>query len=62
MRNYRLITLDLRAHGLSDKPADPEADWDGKAWGEDQDSVIKATVERAKTGLSAGAPGPWLQG
>jgi non-heme chloroperoxidase len=38
--NYRLVALDLRGHGLSEKPAD--AYGDSKLWADDVDSTIRA--------------------
>jgi non-heme chloroperoxidase len=39
-RDYRLIALDLRGHGLSDKPHDGYDD--SKLWAEDVDAVIQS--------------------
>lgn len=38
-RSFRLITMDLRGHGRSDKPADQYAD--GRLWAEDVHAVIQ---------------------
>jgi pimeloyl-ACP methyl ester carboxylesterase len=35
-----MVRLDLRGHGLSDKPADPAAFQDGKIWADDIQAVI----------------------
>jgi non-heme chloroperoxidase len=40
--DYRLVALDLRGHGASDKPEDATAYADNALWGEDIASVIKA--------------------
>ena len=42
LRKYRLITYDLRGHGLSGKPTDPRAYKDGRRWGEELATVIRA--------------------
>lgn len=39
---FHMVRLDLRGHGLSDKPADPAAFQDGKIWAEDIHAVISA--------------------
>ena len=39
---YHMVRLDLRGHGLSDKPTDPAAFQDGKIWAEDIQAVISA--------------------
>lgn len=36
------VRLDLRGHGLSDKPADPTAFQDGQIWADDLQAVISA--------------------
>lgn len=41
LRQYRLITYDLRGHGLSDKPAGVEPYRDGRRWADDLDAVIQ---------------------
>ncbi|OWJ97043.1 alpha/beta fold hydrolase [Paracoccus yeei] len=40
---YHLITFDLRGHGDSDKPAEPEAYADGARWADDLAAVIEQT-------------------
>jgi len=40
LQRYRLITYDLRGHGLSDKPQQAVAYSDGKRWAEDLRAVI----------------------
>lgn len=42
LRRYRLVTYDLRGHGLSGKPTDPRAYRDGRRWGEELATVIRA--------------------
>ncbi|GAB4558875.1 MAG: alpha/beta hydrolase [Haliangiales bacterium] len=39
---FRLVCLDLRGHGMSEKPAAQEQYTDGKLWAEDVHAVIKA--------------------
>lgn len=43
LRQYRVITYDLRGHGLSDKPSGGEAYHDGRRWADDLDAVIKGS-------------------
>lgn len=43
LRGYRLITYDLRGHGLSDKPSDAASYHDGRRWADDLNAVIKAS-------------------
>ncbi|SDF51761.1 alpha/beta hydrolase [Dyella sp. 333MFSha] len=43
LRHYRLITYDLRGHGLSGKPTDPDAYRDGRRWADDLAAVIETT-------------------
>ncbi len=43
LQRYRLITYDLRGHGLSDKPEDLEAYRDGRHYADDLVAIIKAT-------------------
>lgn len=42
LQRYRMITYDLRGHGLSGKPGEPKAYSDGRRWADDLASVIKA--------------------
>jgi non-heme chloroperoxidase len=46
LQGYRLITYDLRGHGLSGKPADADAYRDGRRWAADLAAVIDATGAR----------------
>ncbi|VWD63219.1 alpha/beta hydrolase [Burkholderia lata] len=41
LRHYRIITYDLRGHGLSDKPSGVVPYHDGSRWADDLDAVIK---------------------
>lgn len=43
LAHYRLITFDLRGHGHSDKPVEPEAYADGDYWADDLAAVIEQT-------------------
>lgn len=43
LQKFRLITYDLRGHGLSGKPDDAEAYRDGRRWADDLSAVLKAT-------------------
>ncbi|WP_313696582.1 alpha/beta hydrolase [Achromobacter sp.] len=57
LQRYRLITYDLRGHGLSGKPVDAAAYTDGQRWADDLAAVIKATGARnpVVVGWSLGA-------
>jgi non-heme chloroperoxidase len=46
LRQYRIITYDLRGHGLSDKPSGAEPYHDGRRWGDDLAAVIKGSHAR----------------
>ncbi|QWA14135.1 alpha/beta hydrolase [Sodalis ligni] len=46
LQRYRLITYDMRGHGLSGKPTDAEAYTDGKRWADDLASVISTSHAR----------------
>lgn len=46
LQGYRLITYDLRGHGLSGKPEDAEAYRDGRRYADDLAAVLKATGAR----------------
>lgn len=41
-QQYRLITYDLRGHGLSDKPAGADAYSDGRRWADDLAALIES--------------------
>ena len=43
LQRYRLITYDLRGHGLSGKPTGAEAYRDGRRWADDLATVIEAS-------------------
>jgi pimeloyl-ACP methyl ester carboxylesterase len=40
---FRIVTFDLRGHGLSEKPASPEHYADGQLWADDVGAVIDQT-------------------
>ena len=46
LQRFRLITFDLRGHGLSDKPQQALAYSDGKRWAEDLKAVIDQSHAR----------------
>lgn len=46
LRGYRLITYDLRGHGLSGKPADAAAYREGRRWADDLAAVLQASRAR----------------
>lgn len=46
LQRFRLITFDLRGHGLSDKPQQSQAYSDGKRWAEDLRAVIEQSHAR----------------
>jgi pimeloyl-ACP methyl ester carboxylesterase len=39
-KDFRMITFDLRGHGMSDRPLDAEHYVDGRLWADDVDAVI----------------------
>ena len=43
LKPYRLITYDLRGHGLSGKPDDIDSYRDGRRWADDLSAVLKAS-------------------
>jgi pimeloyl-ACP methyl ester carboxylesterase len=43
LKRYRLITYDLRGHGLSDRPTNADAYTDGRRYADDLAAVIKST-------------------
>ncbi|ANH68869.1 alpha/beta fold hydrolase [Mitsuaria sp. 7] len=43
LQRHRLITFDLRGHGQSGKPSEPERYVEGRRWGQDLASVISAS-------------------
>jgi non-heme chloroperoxidase len=49
LSKYRLITYDLRGHGLSGKPSDAASYKDGKLWGDDLQTVIAAAKLKRPT-------------
>jgi len=46
LRQYRIITYDLRGHGLSDKPSGREPYHDGSRWGDDLAAVVQGSHAR----------------
>lgn len=43
LQRYRLITYDLRGHGLSGKPTDANAYQDGQRWADDLAAVVRSS-------------------
>src|SRR5215467_15737236 len=41
-KEFRIVTYDLRGHGNSDKPVEPERYRDSKAWGDEVQAVMDA--------------------
>ncbi len=56
LRQYRIITYDLRGHGLSDKPSGAQPYHDGRHWADDLAAVIKGShaVKPVVVGWSLG--------
>jgi len=46
LRQYRIVTYDLRGHGLSDKPSGAAPYHDGRRWGDDLAAVIEGSHAR----------------
>jgi len=46
LRKYRIITYDLRGHGLSDKPSGGTPYHDGRRWADDLEAVIAGSHAR----------------
>ncbi|MFM0223875.1 alpha/beta fold hydrolase [Paraburkholderia dipogonis] len=46
LHRYRIITYDLRGHGLSGKPTDADAYRDGRRWADDLATVIQSSHAR----------------
>jgi pimeloyl-ACP methyl ester carboxylesterase len=46
IRRYRIITYDLRGHGLSGKPTDADAYREGRRWADDLATVIESSHAR----------------
>ena len=42
-KEFHMVTYDLRGHGNSDKPFEPERYKDSKAWGDEVQAVMDAT-------------------
>jgi non-heme chloroperoxidase len=42
LQDFRIVVIDLRGHGASDKPTNPESYNNSKTWASDIDAVIKA--------------------
>ncbi len=43
LRDFRMVTYDMRGHGMSDKPVGDQYYKTGKAWGDEVAAVIRAT-------------------
>ena len=43
LQRYRIISFDLRGHGNSGKPANPDAYRDGRRWADDLFTVIESS-------------------
>ncbi len=56
-RTHRLVALDLRGHGLSDRP--PDAYGDSRQWAEDLDAVIR-TLELEQPVVCGWSYGPLM--
>jgi pimeloyl-ACP methyl ester carboxylesterase len=41
LQRYRMVAYDLRGHGLSDKPTEPDAYRDGRHWADDLAAIIE---------------------
>lgn len=46
LQRYRMITYDMRGHGLSGKPTDVAAYTDGRRWADDLQAVIRSSGAR----------------
>jgi pimeloyl-ACP methyl ester carboxylesterase len=46
LRQFRVITYDMRGHGLSDKPTGAEPYHDGRHWADDLEAVIQGSHAR----------------
>lgn len=57
LQSYRLISYDMRGHGLSGKPVAAEAYSDGRRWADDLQTVIKSSraTKPVLVGWSLGA-------
>src|SRR4051812_12385670 len=55
--DHRLVAMDLRGHGESDKPTEPGAYMDSKLWADDVDAVIE-TLALKQPILSGWSYGP----
>jgi non-heme chloroperoxidase len=57
LQRYRIISYDLRGHGTSGKPANPDAYRDGRRWADDLFTVIESSHARRPVlvGWSLGA-------
>jgi pimeloyl-ACP methyl ester carboxylesterase len=53
---FRIVTFDLRGHGLSDKPTGPEHYTDGQLWADDLAAVV------GQTGLERPVVAAWSYG
>src|SRR6516164_3595816 len=62
-KDFHMVTYDLRGHGNSDKPLEPERYKDSKAWADELQAVMDATgIKRpvSPAGPTAGASWPTI--
>src|SRR5262245_43065085 len=61
-KDFHMVTYDLRGHGNSDKPLEPERYKDSKAWADELQAVMDATgiTLSSPAGPTAGASWPTI--